>query len=120
VTGHSQDRIAATLRQCAPSIRPDASAHQWEDYAHRTARYAFSPAGDRQAAILEKYRDHWLGLEGRAPARDHPENAQERAPDRHHGCDQDRDLALPDLPTRRWERERDRERDRDHGLERDF
>jgi hypothetical protein len=48
--------------------------------------------------------------------RDRQDNAQERALDPYHGRDQDRDLALPDPPTRRWERERDR----DHGLERDF
>ena len=115
MTGHQEPEIASALRQGAPTIRETPEGRHWEDYAQRTARYAFSPAGDRQAAILEKYRDHWLRLEGRELTRDLPENAPERAPDRHPGREQDRDLALPDPPTRRWERERDR----DHGLEMD-
>ena len=120
MTGHQEPEIASALRQGAPTIRETPEGRHWEDYAQRTARYAFSPAGDRQAAILETYRDHWLRLEGREPARDRQDHTQERALDPHHGREQDRDLALPDPPTRRWERERDRERDRDHGLEMDF
>ncbi|MET3109456.1 hypothetical protein AAKU58_004313, partial [Oxalobacteraceae bacterium GrIS 1.18] len=37
----------------------------WGDYAQRTARYAYSAAGDRQAAELGKYRQQWEKLEGR-------------------------------------------------------
>jgi hypothetical protein len=110
VTGHSQGEIENTLRQCAPEIRPNPGGHQWDDYAPRTARYAFSQAGDRQAAILEKYRAHWLHLEGRELPRDRQDNAQNR----------DRDIPLPEPPTQPWERERERERDRDHDLEIDF
>ena len=89
VIGYRQSEIESTLYQCAPALRPaDKQHHQWEDYAQRTARYAFSPAGDRQAAILAKYRDHWLRLESRERGRDRPKNAPERVPDRR-GRDQD-------------------------------
>jgi hypothetical protein len=39
----------------------------WGDYAQRTARYAYSAAGDRQAEPLAKYRQQWERLEGREP-----------------------------------------------------
>ena len=39
----------------------------WNDYAQRTARYAYSAAGDRQAADLGKYQQQWEKLEGREP-----------------------------------------------------
>ena len=41
----------------------------WNDYAQRTARYAYSAAGDRQAAELVKYRQQWEKLESREPQR---------------------------------------------------
>jgi hypothetical protein len=71
LTGHSQEDIAGALRQCAPAIRETPENRNWDDYAQRMARYAFSYAGDRQAATLEKYQEHWIRLEGREPARDH-------------------------------------------------
>jgi hypothetical protein len=37
--------------------------------AQRTARYACSAAGDRQAADLGRYRQQWEKLEGREPQR---------------------------------------------------
>ena len=37
----------------------------WDDYAQRTARYAYSAAADRQVVDLEKYREPWARLEGR-------------------------------------------------------
>ena len=68
ITGHSQELISpARCAKCAPAIRETAESRNWEDYAQRTARYAFSYAGDRQAATLEKYREHWIRLEGREP-----------------------------------------------------
>ncbi len=45
--------------------RPDEQGRDWNDYAQRTARYAFGGAGDRQAADLGKYRQQWEKLEGR-------------------------------------------------------
>ena len=75
ITGHSQEAIAGTLRQCAPAIREVPEGRNWEDYAQRTARYAFSLPADRQAATLEKYRERWIRLEGREALR---EPAQER------------------------------------------
>jgi hypothetical protein len=67
VTGHSQAEVAAALRQCAPGIRPPGEVRDWNDYALRTADYAYSPAGERQARDLQKYRECWERLEGRVP-----------------------------------------------------
>jgi len=68
VTGHSQADIESALQQSAPGIRRQKENRDWKDYAQRTARYAFSAVGDRQAAELEKYRQQWERLEGREPA----------------------------------------------------
>ncbi|MFL9903334.1 DNA-primase RepB domain-containing protein [Paraburkholderia fungorum] len=65
VTGHSQHDIEGALRQCAPASRPKDEGRDWNDYAQRTARYAYSATGDRQAAELGKYRQLWEKLEGR-------------------------------------------------------
>ena len=85
ITGHSQEDIAGALRQCAPAIRETPENRNWDDYAQRTARYAFSYAGDRQTATLEKYREHWIRLEGREPAqvqsREPPHEITRRGPE---------------------------------------
>jgi len=67
VTGHTQGDIEGTLLQCAEGSRPvdERGGHDWDDYAKRTAAYAFSPKGDRQFAELRKYRRQWLVLESR-------------------------------------------------------
>jgi hypothetical protein len=65
VTGHSQADIEGALRQCAPTLRDKPEGRDWDDYAQRTARYAFGADGDRQAAGLGKYRQQWERLEGR-------------------------------------------------------
>jgi hypothetical protein len=65
VTGYQQGEIESALRQCAPATRQDEQGRDWNDYAQRTARYAFGGAGDRQAADLGKYRQQWEKLEGR-------------------------------------------------------
>ncbi len=65
VTGHEQAAIESAIRQCAPAIRQKDEARNWNDYAQRTARYAYSAAGDRQADALAKYRQQWEQLEGR-------------------------------------------------------
>jgi len=67
VTGHDQAAIECAIRQCAPGIRQKAEGRNWDDYAQRTARYAYSAAGDRQAEQLAKYRQQWQKLEGREP-----------------------------------------------------
>jgi flavin-dependent dehydrogenase len=66
VTGHQQADIEGAIQQCAPTTRPK---EEGRDYAQRTARYAYSAAGDRQAADLGKYRQQWEKLEGREPVR---------------------------------------------------
>ena len=63
VTGHSQEAIEGATRRCAPTIREADEGRNWGDYAQRTARYAYSAAGDRQAADLGKYRQQWEKLE---------------------------------------------------------
>ena len=55
-TGHDQTAIKGALRECAPGIRQNVEQRDWNDYAQRTARYAYSAAGDRQAGELVKYR----------------------------------------------------------------
>jgi len=69
VTGHDQAAIEGAIRQCAPTIRQKDEGRNWGDYAQRTARYAYSAAGDRQAEQLAKYRQQWEKLEGREPQR---------------------------------------------------
>ena len=80
VTGHSQSEIQAALRQAAAS-REQGPGRDWGNYAQRTARYAFSAAGDQQVAQGAKYRQQWERLEGREmeqklpqwPEREQPE-----------------------------------------------
>lgn len=69
VTGHDQAAIEGAIRQCAPATRQKDEGRDWNDYAQHTARYAYSAAGDRQAAELGKYRQQWEKLEGREPVR---------------------------------------------------
>lgn len=69
VTGHDQAAIEGAIRQCAPATRQKDEGRDWNDYAQRTARYAYSAVGDRQAAELGKYRQQWEKLEGREPVR---------------------------------------------------
>jgi hypothetical protein len=80
ITGHDQAAIEGAVRQCAPAIRPTAEGRNWDDYARRTARYAYSAAGDRQAAQLLQYRQQWEKLEGRRPRQDLEEPAPELVP----------------------------------------
>jgi len=68
VTGHCQSEIESAVRQCAPAIRTPEQAekhHNWDDYAQRTARYAFSVKAERDV------ENHWnvpaaMGGAGRA------------------------------------------------------
>ena len=75
VTGYDQSAIESAIRECAPTIREKAESRDWNDYAQRTARYAYSVAGDRQVAQVSKYRERWLKLEGREPQKQ-PEPAK--------------------------------------------
>ena len=69
VTGHHQADIEGAICQCAPATRPKDESRDWNDYAQRTARFAYSSSGDRQAADLGKYRQQWEKLEGRESVR---------------------------------------------------
>ena len=79
VTGHSQVDIEAAVYRCAPTIRTQSEGRNWTDYAARTARYAYSVAGDRQVAALEKYRTQWEQLEGLDVRRERQRQAVERS-----------------------------------------
>ena len=81
VTGHSQTDIEVALSQCAPATRQKNEGRDWNDYARRTAAYAFGAAGGRQAAGLGKYRPQWEKLEGRGQVR---ESIREPEQDRGH------------------------------------
>lgn len=65
VTGHAQQAIEDAVRLCAPVIRQKPQARDWPAYAQRAARFAFSAAGDLQAAVLEEHRQELEMLEGR-------------------------------------------------------
>jgi len=78
VTGHDQSSIENAIRQCAPNIRPPGdNQHNWDDYARRTARYAFSEAGDQQVEKLAKYRECWQKLE-QQPQHERQKNEQQQ------------------------------------------
>ncbi|OZB79029.1 MAG: hypothetical protein B7X29_02455 [Halothiobacillus sp. 13-55-115] len=62
VTGYNQASIESIIRQYAPPLRPRNEQRNWDDYAQRTACFAFSAKGDQQAAELAKYRSKWLKL----------------------------------------------------------
>ena len=83
-------------RQCNRSgCCESATATLGYDYAQRTARYAYSAAGDRQAAELGKYRQQWEKLEGREPVRQQEQaKAQqaEREADKDFGKEMNRQL----------------------------
>lgn len=63
VTGHSQIAVEQAIRHGAPVLRQTDDRHDWDDYAQRTARYAYGAAGDRQLAQWSKHRAHWTQLE---------------------------------------------------------
>lgn len=81
IAGHDQSAIEGAIRQRAPAIRQNDEGRYWNDYAQRTARYAYSAAGDRQAAELVKYQHPWEKLEGREPQQEQA-RAQKIEPDR--------------------------------------
>lgn len=70
MTGHNQEEIEGALRQCAPKTREETEDRDWDDYAKRTARFAFGMGGDRQVEQLTRYRDSWLRLEQQAKERE--------------------------------------------------
>lgn len=70
VTSHDQSDIEYAIRQCTLMNRLKykklSGYHDWDDYARRTARYAFSLKADKYIKdnkIYEKYADEWMGIE---------------------------------------------------------
>ena len=65
-TGHSKNDIESAIKQCAPIIRLDEKqqGHHWNDYAKRTANYAFGSKADADIEKLAKYAQAWSELEG--------------------------------------------------------
>lgn len=82
VTGHELGEIEDAIRLCAPGLRSQGENRDWDDYAQRTARYAFGAAGNRQAATLTKYRDQWVAMEGQRQSARQLNNDSERPYDR--------------------------------------
>lgn len=81
LTGHSQAAIEDAIRECAPRIREKDEGRDWNDYAKRTARFAYSLEGGRQTAGLSKYRRQWQTLEGREPQLPQVQAGPQRPPD---------------------------------------
>lgn len=63
-TGHSQEAVAAAIRDCAPALR-EGENRNWDRYAERTAEYAFGLKGDEALQRNERYAEFWKRLEGR-------------------------------------------------------
>ena len=61
VTGHTQGEIEEALRQVAAAR----AGRDLDDYAKRTARYAFSRVGEQKASQAAQFRPQWRRLEGR-------------------------------------------------------
>ncbi len=68
-TGHSQNSIEQTIKECAKQWRDENERKNWDNYAKRTAEYAFSFAGDRDLNRNQKYIEHWLRIEGNVEER---------------------------------------------------
>lgn len=64
VTGHTQEDIESAIFHCAPATRHNIKSRNWNDYAKRTACFAFGQSGDKQVAKLARYRQRWTNLEG--------------------------------------------------------
>ena len=77
VTGHSEGAVAAAIQAVAPTTRTEQTGRDWQDYAQRTARYAFGPAGSAKAADLARYSQQWRTLEGQHQQRPQRERQQD-------------------------------------------
>jgi hypothetical protein len=77
VTGHDQLAIEHAIRHCALAIRKqNKDGKNWDDYAQRTARYAFSASGDRQVEQCAKYQKQWKKIENRKAKQMQEQNEQ--------------------------------------------
>ena len=77
VTGHDQLAIEHAIRHCALAIRKqNKDGKNWDDYALRTARYAFSASGDRQVEQCAKYQKQWKKIENRKAKQMQEQNEQ--------------------------------------------
>ncbi len=61
-TGHSPQAIMDAIAECAPAIRTK-EGRNWQQYAERTANYAFGVAGDIALQRYEKHKEHWQRIE---------------------------------------------------------
>lgn len=62
-TGHTRQQVESALLLCAPMTHPKTDTRDWNNYAQRTAAYAFGAAGQRQGEDLKKYWEQWQRLE---------------------------------------------------------
>jgi hypothetical protein len=63
VTGHTEAEIEAILLADTPTVRSGSNHRDWQDYARRTAAFAFSRTGDAKAASCARHRRRWRQLE---------------------------------------------------------
>jgi len=68
VTGHSREQIAQAIIDGARASRPHED-RDWQAYAGRAVRRAFSAPGEQARLRLELIRDKLLRLEGRQDER---------------------------------------------------
>lgn len=78
MTGHTQQEIADTLKQCGAQQRPD-EQRDWKKYADHTAAAVFGERGNREQERLGKYADAWTRLEGRDPQAERDDAATKAA-----------------------------------------
>lgn len=65
-TGHSKNEIEGAVRMASPAKRIEhggQAKQDWNDYAWRTAEYAFSAKGDADVERLSKYKNLWENME---------------------------------------------------------
>jgi hypothetical protein len=81
-TGHSQEAVAATVRENAPEAHQE--TRDWNRYADRTTAYAFGVAGDVELAQRLRFLEQWKRIEGmeKEPDAPKPEEPDAEAPRR--------------------------------------
>lgn len=68
VTGYTPGQIEEAVRTGAPVVRGESGthAHNWPDYARRTANYVSRPEGQKKILDAASYLPYYLKVEGRS------------------------------------------------------
>ena len=70
VTGHPREAVEKALESCAREVPGREAAHNWTDYAKRTAAFAFEGVkAEAQIATNARYERIWRKLEGQDVSR---------------------------------------------------